>query len=155
MGEFRRDLLPGWAEYADREGLTLEGRGTWRTTRCDFHGGSDSLRVNVDSGGWVCMACGIKGGDVIAYHQQLHGLDFVAAAKALGAFVEDSKPYRRRDEPRRFSDRDALSVVGEELTLCALVVSEARRGVTPSAGDWERFLVAAGRVMAIAERAKR
>ena len=29
-GEFLRDALPDWQAYADREGLTLVGRGKWR-----------------------------------------------------------------------------------------------------------------------------
>lgn len=46
-GGFDRDRLPSWESYADAEGLPLAGRGRWRTTRCDLHGGSDSLRINV------------------------------------------------------------------------------------------------------------
>lgn len=25
------------------------------------------MRINVESGGWICMACNARGGDVVAY----------------------------------------------------------------------------------------
>ena len=43
---FNRDALPNAQGYFEQRGWVLEGRGTWRTTRCDFHGGSDSMRIN-------------------------------------------------------------------------------------------------------------
>jgi hypothetical protein len=153
MGEFIRECLPDPASYFESEGLTLAGRGAWRTTRCDFHGGSDSMRVNVATGGWVCMACGVKGGDVLAHHMQSYGLSFVEAARALGAYVEDGKPLA--GSPRRFSASDALSAVGEELGVCVVVIADARRGLVPSDSDWTRFLAAAGRVQAIAAETTR
>ena len=87
----------------------LIGRGKWRTTRCDFHGGSDSMRVNSESGAWVCMACGSKGGDVVSHHMQRTGLAFPDAARALGAW--DDAKTRREDRPRTLSARDAMHVV--------------------------------------------
>ena len=56
-----------------------------RTTRCAFHGGSDSMRVNVRSAAFACMAgCGARGGDVFAYHMAAQGLGFVEAAGPWG-----------------------------------------------------------------------
>lgn len=150
---FDRNRLPDPKTFFDREGLALKGGGRWRTTRCDFHDGSDSMRVNVESGGWVCMSCGVKGGDVLAYAMQRHGLDFVPAAKALGAWVDDGRPAPAR--PRAFSASDALSVIGLELNVCVVVISDARRGVKPSDTDWQRFLKAVSRVQAIAQEAVR
>ncbi|MFY8042310.1 MAG: hypothetical protein ACOVOD_05230, partial [Rhodoferax sp.] len=72
MGEFVRDHLPDPVTYFEAEGLTLEGRGPWRTTECRFHGGSDSMRINTVSGSWVCMACNAKGGDVLAHCMAEH-----------------------------------------------------------------------------------
>jgi hypothetical protein len=37
------------------------------------------------------MACNAHGGDVLAFHQQLHGLDFAAAARALGAWRSEAR----------------------------------------------------------------
>jgi hypothetical protein len=151
-GGYDRSRLPDWTAYADQIGLTLVGRGTWRTTRCDLHGGSDSLRVNAETGGWVCMSCGAKGGDVLAHHMQVTGADFVTAAKALGAWVDGGRSEPR---PARLSARDALAVLDLELHVCAIVLSAARRGELPNDADWQRFLDASGRVLHIAMEAAR
>jgi len=148
---FNRDRLPAWPEYADQHGLVLDGRGRWQTTRCDMHGGSDSLRVNVQSGGWRCMSCEASGGDTLAHYRATTGADFEAAARALGAWVEGGNPRVQR--PARLAARDALESVGLELGVCAVVVADARSGIVPSDEDWQRFLQAAGRVEFIAREA--
>ncbi len=85
---FDRSHLPvALAYFTERERLRLFGRGVWRSARCPFHEDTQpSLRVNVEVGAFRCMACGAKGGDVVAFHMQRHGLRFVDAAKALGAW---------------------------------------------------------------------
>lgn len=151
---FDRNRLPDPVGYFEGEGLRLHGRGKWRTAGCPFHGGSDSLRINTDSGAFVCMAgCGAKGGDLLAFHMARHGLDFVQAARALGAWVDDGRPAPTR--PRAFSATDALSCLTLELNVCALVIADARRGIVPNESDWHRFLDAAGRIQAIAQEALR
>lgn len=152
---FDRNLLPAAIAYFSAEGIELEGRSRWRTGRCDFHGGSDSLRVNVESGAWRCMACGTKGGNVLDYAMQRHGLSFIEAARALGAYTADSRLQQRTESPRPFSARDALTVIELELNVCTVVISDVLRGVTPNAGDWQRYLEAAGRVGAVAQEAAR
>ena len=53
---FNREALPEPLEYYGGRGLQFrERKGKWRTTRCDFHQGSDSMRVNVSTGAWCCM----------------------------------------------------------------------------------------------------
>lgn len=151
-GAFDRSGLPSWDNYADRMGLVLNGRGTWRTTRCDFHGGSDSMRVNVKSGGWICMACGTKGGDVLAHYMQLTGTDFRTGAQDLGAWRADGTPTSE-SRLRGFSLRDGLSAIGPELKVCAVVLSDARRGLIPNDTDWRRFLEAAAIVLRLAVEA--
>jgi len=47
---FSRDNLPDPTTYFEGVGLNLRGPGKWKTTRCEFHGGSDSLRVNTRDG---------------------------------------------------------------------------------------------------------
>jgi len=88
LSGFRRDRLPSPVDYyTGMARLRLLGRGTWRSTVCPFHEDTrPSLRVNVDSGAYRCMACGAKGRDVLAFHRSRHGLSFVAAAQALGAW---------------------------------------------------------------------
>lgn len=51
---FDRTRLPEAVHYFESQGLTLKGRGEWRTTACTFHDGSDSMRVNVRSGAHGC-----------------------------------------------------------------------------------------------------
>lgn len=87
---FRRDLLPSPANYYQTQGLKLTGRGEWRNAVCPFHQDTrPSLRVRIDSGGFCCMVCGAHGGDVLAFHMQRHGLRFIEAAKALGAWERE------------------------------------------------------------------
>ena len=86
--QFQRNGLPDPAAYFDREGLRFIGHGRWRSVVCPFHDDArPSLRVNVDTGAYKCMACGAKGGDVLAFHRQRHGLSFVQAARDLGAMA--------------------------------------------------------------------
>lgn len=144
---FDRNHLPDTVSYFEGQGLRLAGPvgSKWKTTACQFHGGSDSMRINVASGGWCCMSCGEKGGDVLAYHLQLHGLEFVEAAKQLGAWVDDGKPQRPQ-KPTPLSPRAALEVIGFECSLVAVAGANIAHGVVLSSVDLSRVLVAAGRI---------
>lgn len=147
---FDHDRLPGATDYFEGEGLTLKGPGKWKTTACNFHGGSDSLRINVASGAWVCMACGAKGGDVLAHYMQSHGLEFVEAAKALGAWIEDGKPQRPQ-KPAPLPPRAALQVIAFEATLAAVAAGNVAHGVTLTEPDRCRLLTAAARITRLVE----
>lgn len=147
---FQREHLPDSASYFEGEGLQLKGPGKWKTTSCNFHGGSDSMRVNLASGAWVCMSCGEKGGDVLAYHMQAHGLEFVDAAKALGCWVDDGKPQRPQ-KPAPLPPRAALQVIAFEATLAAVAAGNVAHGVTLSEPDRFRLLTAAGRINRLVE----
>ena len=82
-----RALLPNPIEYLKTQGLNPKGSGLWRDLVCPFHDDtSPSLRINSERGGFKCMACGAKGGDVIAFHMQLKSIGFVEACKQLGAW---------------------------------------------------------------------
>ena len=150
MGEFVRERLPDPVSFFESEGLRLEGKGKWRSTQCQFHGGSDSMRVNTETGGWVCMSCHERGGDVLAYRMKAAGLGFVQAARSLGAFDDDGVPYTGPSKPATLPARDAMEVVALELLVATVVISGIRRGEIPPEADWERFLLAAGRVDALA-----
>lgn len=155
MGEFIRDRLPDPADYFEAQGLVLTGRGKWRTARCDFHGGSDSLRINTESGGWCCMSCGAHGGDVLAFHMQARGLEFVEAARELGAYVDDGKPHRGPVKPAGLSPRAALEVLAFESLLVATAAGNVAQGVTLTDDDRQRLVLAAGRINLLAERVLR
>ena len=150
---FNRDNLPDPAAYFEGVGLALKGPGKWKTTRCEFHGGSDSLRVNTESGAWVCMACGAKGGDVLAYEMQSTGTEFIQAAKALGAWTgPDQPPTHHRPAP--LPPRAALEVLGAECNLIAIAGASVARGQALSEADVQRLLVATNRVIRLTEAYK-
>ena len=146
---FERDRLPDPQSYFESEGLKL-GRGKkWVTTACTFHQGSDSMRINLHSGAWVCMACNAKGGDVLAYHMAAHGMEFIEAAKELGAWVDDGRPAPANPAP--FTPRQALGVLMTEANLIAIAAGNVAQGVALSETDRARLMQAAGRVLRIAE----
>jgi hypothetical protein len=86
--DFNRELLPDPLIYYEANGLTLKGprNASWKTTECRFHGGSDSMRIKVATGAFICMNCGARGGDVVAYQMAAYCLSFLEAAKQLGAW---------------------------------------------------------------------
>jgi hypothetical protein len=89
QSKFSRDRLPVPADYFSQQLPSLKKHNAqgWAFALCPFHADSTpSLRVNVLTGAYKCMACGAHGGDVLAFHMAANGLDFVSAAKALGAW---------------------------------------------------------------------
>ena len=150
MSEFKKEQLPDALGYFESQGLALTGRGNWRTTECRFHEGSDSMRINTTSGAWVCMACNAKGGDVLAYHMAANCLDFVSAAKDLGAWQDDGKPSRNY-RPKPIPAGQAISVLAFESHLTAIAASTLAHGRPLTDIDRSRLLVAAGRIQHIAQ----
>jgi len=149
---FDRNLLPDPVTYFENQGLTLKGprSAKWKTTTCNFHGGSDSMRVNVATGAWVCMSCTKKGGDVLAYEMKDSGREFVDAAKALGCWVDDGRP-QVATKPTPLSPRLALSVMAFESTLAAVAAGNVANGVTLTDADRARLMVAANRINRLVE----
>ena len=149
---FDRTLLPDPGTYFGNQGLILKGprSAKWKTTACNFHGGSDSMRVNVATGAWVCMSCGEKGGDVLAYEIKAGGREFVDAAKALGCWVDDGRPPVQA-KPTPLSPRLALSVLAFESTLTAVAAGNVANGVSMTDADRARLLVAANRINRLVE----
>ena len=150
MSEFKKDLLPDALGYFESQGLKLSARGKWRTTECRFHDGSDSMRINTTSGAWRCMSCNAKGGDVLAYHMAANCLDFVSAAKDLGAWQDDGKPSRDY-RPKPIPAGQAISLLAFESHLTAIAAANLAHGVVLSDKDRSRLLVAAGRIQHIAQ----
>jgi hypothetical protein len=143
---FNRELLPEPVAYYEAQGLTLQGprSAQWRTAECSFHSGSDSLRIKVSTGAFVCMPCGARGGDVLAYEMAAHGIGFVEASKQLGAWSGDDP--QRHIRPTALTVRDGLSVLDDEANLIALEGARMGSGIVPSAADLERIRMAAARV---------
>ena len=149
---FDRAQLPDPTSYFENQGLILKGprSAKWKTTTCNFHGGSDSLRVNVASGAWVCMSCGEKGGDVLAYEIKDGGKEFVDAAKAQGCWIDDGRPPVAT-RPTPLSPRLALSVMAFESTLAAVAAGNVANGVALIDADRARLMVAANRINRLVE----
>lgn len=149
---FAKDRLPDPVSYYEAQGLKFrERKGKWRTTECRFHGGSDSLRVNTETGSFVCMAgCGARGGDIVAFQMALHGEDFVTAAKALGAWIEDGKPEPNR-RPAPFPPRDAIQLLRDESLLIAIAGANVAHGIQLTDDDRHRVLIAANRIQHVTE----
>lgn len=149
---FDRTQLPDPVAYFENRGLALKGSrfSKWKTTACTFHGGSDSLRVNVATGAWVCMSCGEKGGDVLAYEMKEGGREFVDAAKALGCWVNDGRS-QVLTKPTPLSPRLALSVMAFEATLTAVAAGNVSNGVALTDADRARLRVAANRINRLVE----
>ena len=149
---FDRNLLPDPVAYFENQGLTLKGprSAKWKTTACNFHGGSDSMRVNMASGAWVCMSCDAKGGDVLSFEMQSNGSEFIEAAKALGCWLDDGRAPNTT-KPTPLSPRQALSVMAFESTLVAVAAGNVANGVTLSTCDVARLLVSANRINRLTE----
>jgi hypothetical protein len=149
---FSRDLLPDPTTYFQEQGMKLSGprSAKWKTTACPFHGGSDSMRINIATGAWVCMACGEKGGDVLAYQMAVSGAEFMEAAKALGAWVDDGKPHTPH-KLSPLSPRAALSVLGFEATFVAVAAGNVAQGVVLTDVDLARLMTAVGRINQLVE----
>lgn len=150
MGEFIKDRLPDPISYFEGEGLKLQGKGKWRTTSCDFHGGSDSMRINTGTGGWVCMACNARGGDVLAHFMAAHGLDFISAAQTLGAWDDNGQPNKPH-RPKPLPASAAIQVLAFESTLTAIAAGNIAHGNPLTDTDRARLNVAAQRINHISE----
>ena len=74
-----RASLPAPIQYLAQHGLLgRKPRGEWANVCCPSHkGGAEknpSLRVNLVDGHFCCMACGAKGGDLVALHRLITGV---------------------------------------------------------------------------------
>lgn len=147
---FDRTRLPDPLTYYESQGLTLSKGSKWITTSCQFHGGSDSMRINLESGSFVCMAgCGASGGDVLGYHRALHQDDFVSACKSLGCWIEDGKQTAKPPRPTPLPARDALEILAFESLLVAGTASSMGNGYQLTENDKQRLFIASGRIQQI------
>ncbi len=149
---FNKDLLPAPADYYEGQGLTIAKRGSkgWRGTNCPFCDSRDNGNINLDSGAFHCWGCGAKGGDLISFHQAMHGGDFVETVKALGAWVEDGKPFNRT-KPKAISASDAMDLLGHEIQLAAIAITAHVKGKPTSEEEAARLRVASGRINSVME----
>ena len=130
-GTFNRERVPDWLRYAEMLGIAIEGRGTWRSILCDFHDDTHaSLRVKTTTGGWACMACGATGGDTLAHYMRRTGLDFVKAAKSLGAWDEYGTGPVKPHRARTLSHRDGLELLYADAAMLWILACDIAQGKT-------------------------
>jgi len=89
-----RASLPTPLAYLEqRQLLKRRPRGEWVSIPCPAHkGGAESnpsLRVSLLDAHFRCMACGVRGGDIIALHRLLTGASFAQAVSELGVRCRD------------------------------------------------------------------
>lgn len=79
-----KHLWPSPHEYYSVQGIKVcEGK-EWINVLCPFHAENNpSFGVNMRSGGFNCFGCGVKGGDILSYHQQMYELTFIQALEAI------------------------------------------------------------------------
>ncbi|WP_237411977.1 hypothetical protein [Acinetobacter nectaris] len=44
------------------------------------------MSINLTHGGFICFACGVTGGGLVAFHMKFRGLGFIETCKELGAW---------------------------------------------------------------------
>lgn len=96
------------------------------------------------------MACGVKGGDVLAYEIQMYGIEFIEAAKALGAWEETAPARGIRHKPLPFSARAALDVLRFDALHTAVAACNVAQGIAMSQADRQALVEAAARIEMIA-----
>ena len=79
-----------------------------------------------------------------------HGLEFVEAAKALGAWIDDGKPATQH-KPTPLSPRQALEVLAAEANLVAIAAGNVAHGVVLSQVDLSRVMTASNRITRLVE----
>ena len=84
---FDRDLLPSPANYYSQQFSGLKIKSESVKVKCCFHDDNDaSLCISMVQGHFKCFACGVKGGDVIAFHRLRYKLGFKEAVTELGGW---------------------------------------------------------------------
>lgn len=89
-----RRSLPSPRQYLTERGLLKRHpHAGWTSIRCPVHKeGAEktpSLRVNLIDGHFRCMACGARGGDIVALHRLITGRGFLDAVSDLGGCFND------------------------------------------------------------------
>jgi hypothetical protein len=126
MPNFDRAMLPPPRSFYSQQfgGLGRESASGWVSVPCCFHSSgekrrrpSKSLRINTREGNFVCMSCGTKGGDPIAFLMKRDRLDFKRAAQSLGAWKEGGlspEDRERIDMDRRAREREWQRIANVE-----------------------------------------
>jgi hypothetical protein len=152
-------MLPPARTFFEREfgGKLSPPRRGWAMGRCPFHQSKrgKSFSVNIETGGFCCFGCGVKGGDLIAFVRLRDHSDFRTACQSLGCWDESPSPAtvakleaqardrdRQREQAdadkelerrRRFALREQVHVASWAYKLVSERLTELRRG---GVADW-------------------
>jgi DNA primase len=100
-GQFQRELLPPARSFYENElrKLTRPSRG-WARGNCPFHESKSrsSFSVNLDSGGFYCFGCEVKGGDILDFVKLRDKVDFKRAAQILGAWRDQEMSPAEKEQ---------------------------------------------------------
>lgn len=106
-------LLPMWLFGGKLDGYEFKAL---NPTRSDSKVGSFS--VNVRTGAWADFATDDKGGDLVSLYAYLHGIDQLAAAKAVAAIVgvdiDDSFPDPAKSTPKKSTSEPPIGSVSNQ-----------------------------------------
>jgi len=89
--KFDRALLPTPTNYYYKQFPDLKIKSKSVKVRCCFHEPDDnpSLLISMIDGHFKCLACGIKGHDVLAFHMQRYDATFTQAVTYFGAWSHE------------------------------------------------------------------
>jgi DNA primase len=80
----RRELQPMVAAYLHREGIQFKQHSGGFSLRCPFHDDDHpSLLMTAETGRYRCMACQATGGNLVAFHAAVHGMEWKDALRIL------------------------------------------------------------------------
>ena len=84
---FDKSLLPAVTNYYQGQFKNLKITMKWTLVLCPFHEDTKpSLSIHLVSGGFHCFACGIRGGDIVAFQMQRYQMSFSEAVSFFGAW---------------------------------------------------------------------
>ena len=136
------------AYFSQFAGVKISGKSL--RLPCPIHKGENpNLSVDRETGMWQCFTCKAKGGDVIDFERQYHGIGFIRAASNFGAYVPDGKTPTPAAPVVNY--RGLLNVLQTEVEIAALITADLASGKVPSTQDASRLIQAAGRITKVAE----
>tara|TARA_R110002124_G_scaffold195516_3_gene362543 strand:- start:5210 stop:5488 length:279 start_codon:yes stop_codon:yes gene_type:complete len=85
--KLNKQLLPTPASYYKREFPSMKIKLEKVNVKCPFHDDkTPSLNLNMINGRFYCFACCAKGGDIIDFHMQRYGFNFIETVNFFGAW---------------------------------------------------------------------
>lgn len=131
---YQRDRLPAPQSFYQAEigKLSRPNSKQWAQARCPFHPSQSgtSFSVNLRTGAFVCFGCGVKGGDITAFLMKRDQIDFVTAAKKLGAWRDGALSEHERYEIDRAAHRR------ERVRQAAAELAEQEHNLRMEYRDW-------------------